>query len=167
METVQKAILKLCGTVTVSLPAGRFVAREHFKVDTGNEAEVKISDLGDNFQEWFLDNSEKQAGGESTLRIQTLRRDSVDEPIIADLGGHAMARTSLAEIFALMKKQGKGKTGALLTNGYANIFYVRDVKRVLRAVYVSWRDDGWRVIAYSVADPDEWRAGLQVFSRNS
>ena len=57
--------------------------------------------------------------------------------------------------------------GDLLTNGYANIFYVRDVNGELRAVFVGWGGVGWSVRAYSVGDPDAWRGGDRVFSRNS
>lgn len=55
----------------------------------------------------------------------------------------------------------------LLTNGYANIFYIRDSKGTLWAVYCFWDSDRryWYVYAFSVEDPNEWRAGNRVFSR--
>lgn len=46
------------------------------------------------------------------------------------------------------------------------IFYVNDKNGVLRAVGVSWDDDGWDVSANSVEGPGRWVAGDQVFSRN-
>ena len=66
-----------------------------------------------------------------------------------------------------MEIQGKGEEGILLTNGDANIFYVKDTSDVLRGVYVSWTHCGWRVLARSVEDPGVWCAGLRIFYRNS
>ena len=59
---------------------------------------------------------------------------SVDGPILAELGGEAKAETTLTEVYSLMEAQKNGENGPLLTNGYANIFYVRDVNGALRAV---------------------------------
>ena len=164
---VAKNILEFVTSTTVSVPVGPFVARDHFKVDTSQKAKAKISWLSDNFKSWFLDKVEEQAGGDSILRTHKLTTASVDAPIIAELGGEVKAETTLVEAFALMEKQGKGEAGVLLTNGYANIFYVRDDAGILRAVYVYWVDGGWGVHANSVTDSCEWYAGYRVFSRNS
>ncbi len=94
-------------------------------------------------------------------------KNSFDGPIIAELGGEAKAETTLTEIYDLMDRQSEGREGVLLNNGWANIFYVKDLAGVLRAVGVRWDDAGWRVFADSVEDPTEWYAGRQVFSRNS
>lgn len=161
---VAQKILSDASSTTFTAPAGKFVVRDHFTVDTGEKAKVKISYLGDNFQDWFLGKIEEHAGGEITLRGRNLNRSSVDGPIIAELGSEAKAETTLAEVFALMEKQGNREEGALFTNGYANIFYVRDANGVLRAVSLIWLDGGWRVSALSVASPRGWRAGLRVFS---
>jgi hypothetical protein len=91
----------------------------------------------------------------------------VDGPIIAELGGEEKSETTLSEMFSLMEKQGKGEDGVLLNNGYANIFYIRDLAGVLRAVGVRWGGGGWGVGADSVGGPDRWDGGYRVFSRNS
>jgi hypothetical protein len=163
----------------------KFVANEFFQVNTKKNAPVNIPYIGNNFKEWFLSSSASEeattfpgAGPYCTpavqqnvtevgLRYHTLNKRSVDGPIIEQLGGEAKAETTLAEIAACMKKQASGKAGALLTNGYANIFYVRDAILVLRAVFVRWDDDGWGVYAYSVEYPGGWCAGRRVFSRDS
>lgn len=44
----------------------------------------------------------------------------------------------------------------------ANLFFVDG-----RAVSVDWRGGGWDVRAREVSDPHRWRAGNQVFARNS
>jgi len=83
------------------------------------------------------------------------------------LGGEAKAETTLFEMYQLLKKQASGGEGELLTNGYANIFYIKDMSGVLRAVSGNWGDGGWRVYAIAVEDPGDWDAGYRVFSRNS
>ncbi len=146
----------------VSLPAtGKFITSYHFA--TGNK-EVKIACVWDNFQNNFLSKVENPQG-KTTLRISKLKKNSLDASILAELG--SKAETTLANIWELLKKQTNGESGKLLTNGYANIFYVRDSKGVLWAVRVRWHGDGWCVNAYSVGDPRGWFEGFQVFSRNS
>jgi hypothetical protein len=154
------------GTVAIAATTNPFVARVRFVVNTKSNAPVKISYLGDNFKEWFLDKTEDPFAG-STLNYGKLSRSSVDAPIIAELGGEEKAETSLTEIFALMEAQGNREDGPLLTNGYANIFYVKDAKGVLRTVFVYWSVDGWNVAANSITSPYTWRGDDQVFSRNS
>ncbi|MFA5993588.1 MAG: hypothetical protein WC823_01360 [Parcubacteria group bacterium] len=158
-------IIEFIGTITVPARTERFVARDHFIVDMSKKAKVKISYLGDNFSNNFLGKIEEPIA-ESTLRYGKLLRRSVDKPIINDLGGEANAETTLSEMFGCMELQPTGKKGALLTNGYANIFYIRDDKGVLWAVLCSWLDAGWCVDAGSVEGADEWGGGSQVFSRN-
>lgn len=160
--------LEPVGTVVVPGTIGKFVAKEKFVRDIGNKAKVKISHLGDSFIEWFFSGAGKTEDPESeqTLHYHKLRQSLVDGPIIAELGGKAKAETTLSKVFSLMEKQGKGESGVLLNNGYANIFYIKDFAGSLRTVHVDWRDDGWCVGAYSVEDPGRWLDGRQVFSRN-
>ena len=154
------------GTTIVAATTTSFVVRDRFVQNTKKNAPVKISFVSDYFKDCFYDKTEEAFGG-STLNYGKLSRSSVDGPIIAELGGEAKAETTVAEVYALMEAQKNGENGSLLTNGYANIFYVRDAKGVLRSVDVYWIDDGWFVNADDVADPDAWRVGGQVFSRNS
>ncbi|MFA4890143.1 MAG: hypothetical protein WC587_00700 [Candidatus Paceibacterota bacterium] len=160
------SILTLITTVTIPARTGRFVAKDHFIVDTGKKAKVKISFLGDNFRNSFLSKTEEPAP-EFTLCQYELKRGSRDIPIISELGGENKAETTLSAMFGLMEMQPKGETGTLLTNGYANIFYVRDLGGVLWAVLCRWGGVGWDVGASSVDIPNDWGAGLHAFSRNS
>ena len=164
-EMIPEPLLEFLGIVTLTAITEKFVVREKFMLDVSKKAHVKISYLGDNFTEWFLGKTEEPFGG-STLRYGALRKPSVDNPIIIELGGEVRAETSLAEMFAIMEVQPDGKAGVLLANGYANIFYIRDINGVLRAVHCYWVDGGWDVIACSVEDPIAWLAGVHVFSRN-
>ncbi len=165
----QSDLLELVSTVSIPLTTTKFVARKKFVLDTGENATVKVSFIGDNLKAWFLSGAGKIedpiAGG--SLRYAKLRKMSVDAPIIKELGGDAKAETTLTEMYSLMEIQGKGQSGVLLNNSYANIFYIRDMNSVLRTVRVGWGGDGWRVDASSVEDPRRWGGGGRVFSRNS
>lgn len=163
------SILELVSTVVVSATTSKFIAKDKFVVNTKRNAPVKISAVWDNFTSWFLsgDGKTEDPISEQTLRYHKLRQPSVDGPIIAELGGEVKAETTLSEMFSLMEKQKNGEDGVLLNNGYANIFYIKDQKGVLRAVYVYWYVGGWYVHADSVENPSRWRGGDQVFSRNS
>ncbi|MFC1656939.1 hypothetical protein ACFL14_03205 [Patescibacteria group bacterium] len=152
----------------------KFRAIDHFKI-TPNEdrktAEVVIGWISDNFRNLFLQGEGKieeniPAG---KLQLNKLKRASVDGPIIAELGGETLVETTLAEMFYAMKLQGRGQKGALLTNGYANIFYVRDTEGNLWAVYGDWRSgyECWHVSAYSITDPARGDADDQVLVRDS
>ena len=154
------------GTTTVTATTTSFVVRDRIVQNTKKNAPAKISSVSDYFKECFYDKTEGAFGG-STLNYAKLSHSSVDSPIIAELGGEAKAETTLTEVYALMEAQKNGENGPLLTNGWANIFYLRDVKGVLRAVFVCWIDDGWFVFAIDVTYPHTWVAARQVFSRNS
>jgi len=157
------ALLRHIGIVAVG-PTEAFVAKERLIVDTGAKACVRISSLGDNLKTWFGTKVEAAVGAERSLRYAELITGSLDAPIIAELG--ATAETTLAEVFALMERQKNGEEGVLLTNGWANIFYVKDMDGALRAVRVHWNGVGWDVNAYEVAIPHGWYGDYRVFSRN-
>jgi len=170
---VQKAVsslLESIGTVAVpALPAFDVATRFHEMTEKERKtAEVPIG--------WMNDDAKRLAKGlvepetpETTLRIHKLVRASVDGPILAELGGEETAETALAQMYELMKAQGQGQKGNLLTNGNANIFYIRDANGTLWAVDCSWHSDNrcWHVHAYSVTNPNTWNEGNQVVSRDS
>lgn len=175
--------LTLVGVIEVR-PSTNFVASGFFKVNTDKSSPLKISHVGDSFKAWFFKPSANERvafcagpyrmpGVQSSttikimLRYQVLNKRLVDESLINQLGGEAKAEITLAEIAACMQNQASGDHGALLTNGYSNIFYVRDVNDVLRAVRVDWADGGWGVRAFSLEGSGGWNQDRQVFSRNS
>ena len=166
-EGIINILLEMINTVTIPARIVNFIARDKFIVDTSKEANVKISYLGDNFTKWFLgeDGKIETPIGEQELRCARLKKASVDDLIIAEIGVEAKAETTLSEMFSQMEKQRNGEAGVLLNNGYANIFYIRDKNGVLRAVPCGWCGDGWDVRARSVDDTDGWRAVRQVFFR--
>ncbi len=144
----------------------KFIVEDNFVVNTDDSVFVIIFYIGGNFKSWFI-NKIEDTFATSIIYGRNLIKNSVDKPILNELGGQEKAETTLTEIYAMMKNQSDGKVGNLLTKGSANIFYVRDINNTLRAVGVDWNDDGWRVGACSVEDPRAWNAGDRVFSRNS
>jgi hypothetical protein len=165
-DVVIETLLDLIGTVTVPARTAKFVAKDHFVKDTSKKAKVKISYLGDNFKENFLGKTE-EAIAEMILRYYRLKKWSRNIPIINGLGGEDKIETTLAEMFGLMEMQPNGEAGKLLTNGYANIFFIRDANLVLWVVDCYWCDGGWLVRADAVGHQYEWSDDSQVFSRNS
>lgn len=162
----QNFLIKLVGKVDIPATTEKFIAKDHFVVDTSKKAKVKFSWFGDNFEKWFFGKEEEPMAAK-TLQYWELVKNSVDTPIIAELGGEAKAETTLACLCYLLEQQRDGEKGVLLVNGRANIFYIRDVDGALRAVLAYWSGDGWDVHALSIGDPRSWLAGYQVFSSNS
>lgn len=171
IKSLQSKLLVLVGTVTVAATTAPFLADDHFPRETflsdnARNTDVKISTLGDAFKAWFLGKAEKSFGG-STLRYGKLSRSSTDDLILSELGGEEKAETTLTELYAIMRAQRNDERGPLLTDGYANIFYIRDALGLLRTVSTHWTGDGWAVLALSLTDPLLWGNHNRVFSRNS
>jgi|CXWL01.1.fsa_nt_gi hypothetical protein len=171
----RSTLLKLLGTVALLATTVSFVARYKFVVDTSPSAVVKISYIGDNFKAWFLSGDGKIEApmGEVESNYYHLQRDATDlaqgkkQVIIPELGGEDVAETTLTELWDDLGKHARGEVHGLLTNGYANIRYIRDQNGVLRTVLVTWRGLGWDVGAIAVGSPSPWSAGSRVFSRKS
>jgi hypothetical protein len=162
---VNQILSAVVSTFTVPATTKEFVVKDNFVVDTSKEAKVKISHLDHNFKAWFMGKTEKVFSG-STVYGRQLEKYAVDSPILVELGGEEVAETSLTELYVAMAAQPNGESGALLNNGRANIFYIRDVSGTLRAVYVLWFDGGWYIPARSVQFPFDWHGGLRIFSHN-
>ncbi len=162
-EQAEKRTYKILRPVAPTPAEGR-----PFKADDtffNEKSGVKMVTHGGDFTSWFTGKVEEDAPGEMLVPF-TLTRNANDSEIIADLGGEAVAEVTLTEIWRLMVAQANGGEGALLNNGWANIFYVRDREGVLRAVCVGWSDGGWHAGASALGGL-RWRDGRQVFSRNS
>ncbi|MDD3531660.1 MAG: hypothetical protein PHV99_03680 [Candidatus Pacebacteria bacterium] len=161
IEVVVKKILTLVETFR-HVAGGSFVSAEKFRI--GETDGVKIGWMGDCFKQNFLGKIENGVTA-AELKTHKLEQDSLDAPIIEELGD--AAETTLADLWELLEKQGVGQEGALLINGYANIFYIRDAHDELWAVHACWFADRgfWHVVACSITLPFRWRAGSQVVSR--
>jgi len=151
-------LLRKIATVSVS-GVKNFVAKDHLK-------DANVGWTGDNFKKLFFGNVEKNVEA-ITVAIHRLEQLSLDPPIMAQLADHT--EISLAHFFELLKKQSKGEDGVFLINGYANIAYIKGSDGNLWAVSAGWGSGSrcWDVGARSVEDPDRWRGGCQVLSRDS
>lgn len=140
-----------------------FIAKEKFVVNTHDDTKVKISGLGETFEKNFLPKREKPCAS-STVHSRELLEKLTSKQIREKLDCDDKLETTLYEMFFMLEKQGNGESGSLLTNGFANIFYIRDGAGMLWAVRCSWHDDGWYVGAFFVDYPFEWFESFRVFS---
>lgn len=149
---------------TAFTPACRkFVAAEHFVINTSENAKVN---LGDNFKINFWQKVERNIPG-TILVISDLTKNSPDAPILEELGNRA--ETTLSQLWHLLMLQSNGEEGGfLLVNGSANVFYIKDAGGKLWAVDARWSPDGcWRVGLCSVVSLYIVLAGSRVVSRGS
>ena len=116
------------------------------------------------------------AKGDATADISKvdfidLPKNMSDSGIIATyLGGMEEAKRNaftLNQVQALIDKQWTGCDGQLLTNGYANLFYVLGKDGVLFALNV-FRDVGeWGVSDWTLGGYGRWGAGYRVFRKKN
>jgi hypothetical protein len=142
---------------------GRFVAKDNFgqgKTING----VKFYDLGDNFKKIMLPMVEGVVEA-TTLQSYELLCNARDLAILKELPSGREV-TTLGQLHHQLTLQGEGQEGALLANGYANIFYVVGADGNLWAVGAYWGSGrGWSVCANPVGYPNDWDAVRRVFSR--
>jgi hypothetical protein len=149
--------------ITSALPRhGEFVVSKYFKENISPAAEVKISWLGATFMRHFAVKVEDNTD-DVTLQTYTLSRASTNTQIVAEFDDHH--ETKLADLWCLLKLQANGEDGALQTNAFPNIFFVRDVTGVLGAVDALWAGAGWEIGASPVEGQREWPSGSRVIAR--
>jgi hypothetical protein len=155
---VKTALLESLETAVAPATTKPGFIRDHFKKNTG----VRISTIFVEFEDRLFDKFEVMTA-DVTYRGFKLLCKSADGPIIAELGGEGEVEGTFAAAFALLQLQPKGERGFLQTNGYANIFYVRDRAGEVCAVRIGWASDGWVLDAISVADPLDWHGEHLIF----
>jgi hypothetical protein len=155
---VKSPVLEPLETAVIPGATAAVLVRDHFK----KNSRVGFSTIFAEFKNRFFDKTEGPMA-EATYGKYKLLCISADGPIIAELGGESKVEGSFAAAFALLQAQPKGEAGFLQTNGYANIFYVRDKKKALCAVRIGWASDGWVVDAMSAADPLAWHGEHLIF----
>lgn len=138
-----------------------FVAQEHFREDITPAAQVKISWLGATFVRRFA--VKVETARDTSLQSYTLRTPSSATEITGDLG--IRDETRLADVWCLLRLQGKGESGALEINSSPNIFFVRDAIGELGVVDALWGGAGWEIGASPIASQQTWLRGTRVFSR--
>lgn len=168
---VRPNLLELIGTSNTTAIT-TFDVAAHIRVMTEEErktAEVPIGWMNDDAQRIVKDLVETNVAAVA-LRRHKLLRDSVDEPIIAELGGGddiTLITTRWAQMCEMMRAQAHGEEGDLRVNGYLNIFYIPDKDGTVWAADCRWRSGlgGWGVGAYPVTCPYTWFVGNVVVSR--
>ncbi len=142
----------------------KFIAKEKFKIDISENAEVLIGSMSDDFKTWFGSKVEKSEDRE-VLIPRTIKRYLTGSRIFEEIGGKGRAETTLSAVYDLMKAQGRGREGVLLTNTGSNFFCVRDINDELRVVIVVWHDGYWQLYAYYFGHPErESDPGDQAFT---
>ena len=129
-----------------------FLASAHPKISTSEKfwEDAGVKWMGDNFKTQFL-RLEVAAASAATLSLQKLEENSLDTPILSELG--EKAETSVLH-FAEFLNQNRRSSEFF-------IGYLRGLDGNLFAVCARWfvSRGGWRVDARSVASPFEWGAG--------
>ncbi len=157
----------------ISIPAltEPFDPKDKFNVDISDNAAIKISYHGGNFQSWMLTKIVDVRAGYG-LEAYTLTADTSDKNILQEAEREDVD-TDPAVIHFLVSQQPRGEKGpSLLNDGKANIFYVPrkveeqgKIRAVRRAVCVYWGCRGWRFYAFPLPSANRWRAGYRVFFR--
>jgi hypothetical protein len=169
-SVAQESVTQETGAIismTVIPPATvKFIVRDNFVVDTRKDAKVRIFELSLKFRNEFGGKIEEAFAG-SIIYGRDLGRKFIDNKIINELGGKERVETTLTEIYSMMEQHADGKVGDLLDNGRDNIFYVKNINGILRAVRMYWRrSGGWFMGVLAVGDSDGRHASDRVFSRN-
>ena len=145
-------------TREIIVPAdnNEFIIKDKFVVDVRKEAKVKISYIGNNFLEWFMEKKEGSFPG-STLQGQSLLEDIFDIEILEELGG--AAEITLREIYTILEQ----KLSSENTDYF--IGYACDIYDELREVIVSLDKEGYDIEAYTTEYPSELYLGNIIYSR--
>ena len=148
---------------TIFIPGTEpFAVSVNFRPDMGPEAQVRIASVLANFVRWFFEKGEGAASS-SVVEWLELQRNASNSTILHELGGAVGVETSLASAFWLMLQQNAGQPGPLATNGWGNVFYVRDAVDQLRSVNIHWCDGGWSIDAMPIDTKTEWSIRDRVF----
>jgi hypothetical protein len=148
---VGTALLQPLETAGAPATMAPVVAQDYFKKNTS----VQFSTVFAEFKRRFFDKTERPVAA-VVYRKHKLLGIADDGRILAELGGGSKVEGTLAAAFAFLQHQPKGEAGFLQTNGYANLFYMRDKEGELCAIRISWTREGWEVDAIPVADPLAW-----------
>lgn len=144
MDNNTPTAINWLGNVIIPATAEKFISKEKFSEES---EEVKFYGIWTYFTAWFLsgDGKIEESFNEHMLHFGSFIQPPFDSLIVKYLGGEARVETTLSDVWYLLKMQASGEHGFLLTNGDANIFYVRDIRGLLRVVGIRWGAGGWSV----------------------
>ena len=160
------SLLKFVGTITIPATTEKFVAKSKFVVNTEHNTLVRISYLSEKFIKFFLSGEGKVEDPiiKHTLHYAKLRESSLNDLIIAELGGEEKAETTLSEVFSSMENQ----NNKLLLNGgcFERLFFSKDMTGVLRVIFVYHYARGCAISAHDVNSLRAGGGSYHVFYRN-
>lgn len=127
------------------------------------------------FTNWILNAYENEISQNSALLAKAfdLSKKMKDSEIISQaesLGFDPKQNpVTLDQIKAKIEAQPNGIEGEMLSNGFANIFYVSGKDEVLFTVNVHWNSGGgqWSVYADRLDQYGKWDAGSRIFCNKS
>lgn len=169
---------------TISVPAStNFFVKESFVSNTGWKwgfcwdalfgTKIRISDVADDFVELFGDKIKAPTSNSHDLHYYELCVALSQDAIIAEFGGGKRLETSPFDMFFLMGKQRKGRSGIL--DGFSSSFYMRDINGALRDVRIRWSESGgwegddlrgWSIGVVPIKGPNNWSYSDRVFFRH-
>lgn len=125
--------------------------------------------MSDSFQKNILPEIEQEiTSANYTLTSLQLTQSLSDFDIRKDLSEDEVVTPHqwAQEMCTLMNQQSRGQEGSLLTNGYANIRYVKLSNGTVLAMDVDWDAPAcqWRCDTWEL-DDNVWLAGLRFFVR--
>ena len=154
---VETKLLKPVAQATVPARTKPFVASEFYQTGTG----LYVYDTFAN----RLDLSARQTVDSAPERpyvVLLLKGNAYNKNIRKELPETHLSTPE--DIAGLIEAQPVGKSGFLLNNGYANIFYVEGKNGEVFAVDVYWRAGRrkWDVRDWKLDENGKWNAGYQV-----
>jgi len=164
MKSDGDLIPKMAEAAAEVVAGAKVILKDFFKKD----GPVKFW-FSDNFRNWILSQEFGYVGRKGALEKHDLPRAMTDEEILKEFNvrPYASIADALSEIYDLVSVQPNGQGGDLLTNGHANLFYVRLKNGDAVVLYVRWRSGAreWCLRASRTVE-NGWSAGDRVFSRS-
>jgi len=159
------SLLCCYGRIAIPVSQNQFVAEHHFVTNLHPVVgQVKISSITGRFNNLFLKKVE-DVTAEAILSFHFAIFDTLDNPVIAELGGQTNVAVNLYDLCFLLRLQSCGQAGRLLNDGRKNVFYVCDIAGVLRAVEVSWVSGGWHFDAAAIGYPNYLPANTRIVAK--
>ena len=150
-------LLKPVSKSTVPARTKPFNAAEFYQIGTGLYVYDTFADRLDLSARQTVDSAPERPYVASLLKANAYDRDIRKELPDTHL-------STLEDIAGLIEAQPNGKSGFLLNNGYANIFYVEGKNGEVFAVGVDWISGNrkWRVFDWELDGIGRWCADRQV-----
>gem|GEM_PF-5988367 len=148
--------------MTLAAVNGKFYSDKIFKVNTEENAAIKISYMSHSFRYHFGSIIEGPFPG-SIIEGRRLCKDSSDDTILQELGGPKKVAVTNRELSAMLILQPNGEEGQLAIDGSTNVFYLINVNGTLCRVNVTSHPKGWRLCETAVDDPRGLDAGCWIF----